>query len=93
MGSAHAALKIGVDAAHAGPASAYPSPDFTQPYADDSLRTVGDGDGDESSAAPLSASIQDENQRKNGVDHPGQADLRLAASLGAADFRHGSERL
>jgi len=72
VGSAHAALKIGADAAHAGRIG-YLSPDFTQPYAKTVVETVGDGDGDESSAAPLSASIQDENQRENGVYHPGQA--------------------
>ncbi len=70
VGSAHAALKIGTDASHAG-SIGYISPDFTQPYATTITETV--GDGDESSAAPLSASIQDENQRENGVYHPGQA--------------------
>jgi ABC-type phosphate transport system substrate-binding protein len=72
MGSAHAALKIGTDARHAGRIG-YLSPDFTQPYAKTISEGVGDRDEDESSAAPLSASIQDENLRDNGVYHPGQA--------------------
>jgi ABC-type phosphate transport system substrate-binding protein len=70
IGSAHAALKIGTGAARAGRIG-YLSPDFTQPYATSITEAV--LGIDMSAAAPLSASIQDENQRENGVYHPGQA--------------------
>jgi ABC-type phosphate transport system substrate-binding protein len=70
IGGAHAAIKIGADASRAGRIG-YLSPDFTQPYATTVTESV--GDSDDYSAAPLSASIQDEYQRENGVYHPGQA--------------------
>ena len=69
VGAAHAALKIGTDASHAGRIG-YLSPDFTQPYATTITETV--ADIDVSAAAPQSASIQDEYQREKGVYHPGQ---------------------
>jgi len=70
IGSAHAAFKIGTGALRAGRIG-YLSPDFTQPYATTVAETV--LGIDVSSPAPLSASIQDENLRLNGVYHPGQA--------------------
>ncbi len=71
VGAAHTALKVGTDAFHAG-SIGYLSPDFTQPYASTVTETV--AGIDISAPAPLSASIQDENQRENGVYHPGQID-------------------
>jgi hypothetical protein len=68
-GSNHEALKISTDAAHAGHIG-YLSADFTQPYATTvSEEIVGITI---SAAAPLSASIQNEGLRLDGVYHPGQ---------------------
>jgi hypothetical protein len=70
-GSNQEALKIGTDAFHAGRLG-YLSPDFIQPYATTVSEEI---EGDLSTApAPLSASIQNQNQRVVGVYHPGQVD-------------------
>jgi ABC-type phosphate transport system substrate-binding protein len=66
--SSQEALKIGTDAFHAGRLG-YLSADFTQPYATSVNEDV-DGDGF-AAPAPLSASLQNQNQRVAGVYHPG----------------------
>jgi hypothetical protein len=64
------ALKVGTDAFHAGRLG-YLSTEFTQPYATTINEEI---EGTESLApAPLSASIQNQNQRTLGVYHPGMA--------------------
>ncbi|WP_298269385.1 substrate-binding domain-containing protein [uncultured Bradyrhizobium sp.] len=69
-GSNHEALKIGTGSLRAGRIG-YLSADFTQPYA----KTVSEEilGNTLSAPAPLSASIQSQDQRISGVYHPGQA--------------------
>lgn len=79
-GSNHEALKIGTEAFRAGHIG-YLSADFTQPYATTVSEEIL---GQTSSApAPLSASIQNLNQRIAGVYHPGQKNFVAPTPAGA----------
>jgi len=69
-GSGREAVTIGTDSRHAGHIG-YLAADFTQPYAATVTETF-EG-ATVTVPAPLSASIQDENQRINGVYHPGNS--------------------
>lgn len=81
-GSNHEALKIGTSAFRAGHIG-YLSADFTQPYA----TTVSEEILGQTYAAPapLSASIQNLNQRIAGVYHPGQQNFVPPTPAGAED--------
>lgn len=70
LGDNHAAIKVGVGANQSGRIG-YLSAEVTQPFAAVVKESI--AGYTVSVTAPLSASIQDENQRENGVYHPGQS--------------------